>query len=415
MGEPALQRLPVLLGRTMALAGIVLVALNLRTAVTGISPIVGPISADIPLDTLGFGILSMVPPVAFAAAGIFAASGARRLGLELFTLIALMSMVAGHLVRGAASGFAELLVGTILALAGAGVGNVILPPLVKRYFPDRIGLLTSLYATIVTLSTVLPPLVAVRVAESAGWRVSLALWAVVGVVATIPWIVVVARLRRTDAQGRTPKLGAGRRLYGVWRSRTAWAIAIVFSTSSINVYTLFAWLPQLLVETTSATEAEAAALLSLYAAMGIPSAMLVPLIAERLRNVSSLVFLGIVASITGCFGLLFVPTVLTPLWVALAGSCPVLFATALVLINLRTRDEAASASLSGFVQGVGYTIGAVGALAFSLLYDATGGWTVPLLLVVGCLIACVVPGRALRSNSMVEDDLEAAEAVSARR
>ena len=187
--------MPLWAGRMMALVGILLVALNLRTAVASISPIAAQIGADIPLTALGLGLIGMVPPVAFAASGFLAAPGARKLGLERMLILAILAMVAGLLVRAAAGNYTVLLVGNVIALAGAGVGNILLPPLVKRYFPDRIGLLTSLYVTVMSVSTALPAGLAAPITSAVGWRASLGMWSILALTSAIPWIVLLHQNR----------------------------------------------------------------------------------------------------------------------------------------------------------------------------------------------------------------------------
>src|SRR5690606_20075410 len=90
-----------------------------------------------------------------------------------------------------------LLLSTALIFAGVGMGNILLPPLVKKHFPDRLGAMMTIYTTAMALSTFLPPLVAVPVADAAGWRVSLAMWGVFALAGTIPWVLMLLR-GRTD-------------------------------------------------------------------------------------------------------------------------------------------------------------------------------------------------------------------------
>src|SRR6185312_6031326 len=134
---PESRRLPLWAGRTVALLGIILVALNLRTAVAAISPIVSEIGTEIPLSAVGLGLLGMLPPVCFALFGILTPLATRRASLELITTLALVGVLVGHLLRATSASFTMLVVGSVVTFAGMSVGNVLLPPLVKRYFPDR--------------------------------------------------------------------------------------------------------------------------------------------------------------------------------------------------------------------------------------------------------------------------------------
>jgi CP family cyanate transporter-like MFS transporter len=402
---------PLWAGRTLALAGIILVAANLRTAVAALSPIVDEISADIPLTATAIGVLGMLPPVCFAVFGIFTPVFTRRLGLENVLVLALVAMLAGHITRGLAGSLTALVIGSIVTFAGLGVGNVLLPPLVKKYFPDRVGLVTSLYVTVVSLSTLIPPLIAVPVADAAGWRVSLGLWLLPALVALVPWVSMFVR-HRVEATPVAIEEAEPALLGAIWRSSIAWALAVVFAASSLNAYAMFAWLPQLLIDSAGVTPAQAGTLLSVYAAMGIPCALLIPWLTARMKNVAVLIYVGVACFLIGDLGLLLAPATLTWLWVVLAGLGPLFFPLALVLINLRTRTHQGSVALSGFVQSVGYTLGALGPLSVGLLHELTGAWTAPIIFLICTALAVTVAGAVIARPHLLEDDLAKPRTVS---
>ena len=386
-----------------------LVALNLRTAVAAVSPIVAQIGVDIPLSAVGLGVLGMLPPVCFALFGILTPLATRRVSLETMTALALVAILAGHLLRSASTSFGMLVAGSVVAFAGMSIGNVLLPPLVKRYFPDRVGLVTSLYATVISVSTFLPPFLAVPVAESAGWRVSLGMWAVTTVLAIVPWCALLVSARADRAAEREPttreiEAASAAALGRVWRTPVAWSIMVVFCVSSINVYTFFAWMPDMLHDIAGSSAGEAGALLGLYAAMGLPTSLLVPILAARMRNVGVVIHGAVVLLLVGDLGLLLVPHFATWLWICLAGLGGLLFPLALVLINARTRSHEGSVALSGFAQGVGYTIAALGPLLFGALHAATGGWTWPLIFLTLVALAPIAAGIVLSRPRMIEDE-----------
>jgi CP family cyanate transporter-like MFS transporter len=189
-------------GRLVVLAGIVLVGLNLRIAVAAVSPIIDVVRQDFTLTDTQVGLLGTVPVASFAVFGSLATPVARRLGLEPTMVLALLLSMSGELLR-ALAGSAPAFIGwSVIALGGLGMGNVLLPPLVKRYFPDRIGTVTAAYSVAMSVSTAVPPLVALPVAQAAGWRWSVGMWAILGFAAVVPWVVVIAQsvsARRTFA------------------------------------------------------------------------------------------------------------------------------------------------------------------------------------------------------------------------
>lgn len=408
---------PLWAGRTVALVGIVLVAVNLRTAVAAISPIAEQIAVDVDLDDVGLGLIGAIPPVAFALSGLVGAALARRVGLEPLTVLCIVAIVVGQVVRGVAPSYLVLLAGSVVTFAGIGVANILLPPLVKRYFPDRVGLLTAVYVAMLAIGTAVPSALAVPIADSAGWRVSVGMWSALALVSLAPWIVVADRHRRDRRAARAaPAGGLGSedeeaglpqpvRMPGrIARSRTAWGIAVIFAVSSFNAYACFSWLPRLLVDTAGVGQADAGVLLALYSLVGLPSALVVPPLVARMTNAGWVVWAGAAAIVSGFLGLLLAPAAAPWLWVALAGLGPLLFPAALVLVNLRTRTEHGSIAMSAFAQGVGYTGGAAGPLLIGVLYEATDGWRVPIVVFLATAVAAIAAGFALRRRGYVEDE-----------
>ena len=392
-------------GRTVALLAIVFLALNLRSAVAAISPITEEIGRDIELTTLGVGLIGALPPVFFALAGVIAPPIARRLGLEFAVLLSAVLMVAGHLVRAFAGSYIALVAGSALALGAMGIANVLLPPVVKRYFNDKIGLVTAIYVTLMSISTAVPALTAAPIADSLGWRTSLGMWSLTAAIAAVPWLLVFVRRHHERPGESAPIVAVPERIRSqLWRSRTAWAIAAAFAISSINAYAMFAWLPTLLVERAGASHVEAGALLALYSFVAVPGSIIAPILVVRLRHPVWIMQSGVAFFLLGYLGLLLAPATATWLWVGLAGMGPILFPVALTLINVRTQSQQTSAALSGFVQGIGYTLAAFAPPLIGVLHEASGGWVVPLV-VLSVVAAVAIPtGIALSKPRFVEED-----------
>jgi CP family cyanate transporter-like MFS transporter len=401
---------PLARGRILALAGIVLVALTLRTAVGAVSPIIGTIETDIPLDALLLATIGAAPPLIFGLSGLLAPVASRRWGLEGALVVAMALQLVGHLMRALAPNSGLLLAGTVLALLGAGVGNVLLPPVVKRYFPDRIGLITAVYVTVLSIGATVPPVVAVPIADAAGWRISLGVWALAALVAAAPWVIQLLRSGRhvenldTEARGlEAAQAGIGRRLF---RSPIAWSMALIFGLASMHAYAMFAWMPSLTAALSKVDATQAGVLLGVFAVCGIPSALLAPILTTRLPSVRPLIAAALVLFVAGYAGFLAVPTAAPLLWSVLVGMGTILFPVALTLINLRTRTQAGAVALSGFVQGIGYLLAAAGPLVVGLTHDASGGWVVPIWFLLGTLVLAVPGLVVLGRQRFVEDESE---------
>ncbi len=423
---------PLWQGRTLALVGIVLVAFSLRSAVASLSPVIDHIAEDFPVSPVAVGLIGAAPPVCFALFGLLTPLFERRFGLERVAVTAIALMAVGMLLRGLAFDSVGLLAATAVVFAGVGSGNVLLPPLVKKYFPDRIGVMMTVYSTTLAVSTFLPPLVAVPLADALSWRVSLGMWGLFAAIALVPWVTLLLRERSnpmpapTETEKIDPTDGrhdlqdavavatgpistspANPRYFArLWRLPLAWALALVFATSSTMAYVSFAWMPTMLVDIGDVTPATAGFLLSLFALIGLPCSMLVPILVVRYQATRPLFFVGVVAGLVGVLGLLLAPTAALALWVCVFGLSAIMFPLSLVLLSIRARTPESAVALSGFVQSIGYAIAAVFPLLVGLLHETTQGWQVPLFVVGGVLVAAIPAGIVAGRRVTIEDEWE---------
>ena len=393
-------------GRILALVGIVLLAFSLRSAVASLSPLFDAIGEDFVLPAAVLGLIGTVPPLCFAVFGLLASGFERRFGLERTTLVALSAVALGLVARAAAVDAYGLLLGSALVFAGVGVGNVLLPALVKKYFPDRIGLMTTVYSTMMAISTFVPPLIAVPVADAAGWRTSLGLWAVFALAGLAPWIVLAVRARRA-ALAEVDIEPVSTRVFGrMWRLPTAWALAVTFFVSSAVAYTSFAWLPKILVDTAGVTPQVAGSLLSLFALIGLPASLVVPVLVARRGVVLPLFIVASASGVLGAGGLLVAPASAPWLWVTLLGILPLLFPLVLTSVGLRTRTHDATVALSSFAQSLGYGVTMLMPIGVGLIHDATGSWTVPLVMLLAISLLAVPAGVVIARRKTVEQEWE---------
>lgn len=384
-----LTRRSLIEGRLLVLAAIIMSALTLRAAVTAFSPLAEQIGDDIGYGTAIVGVFGMLPTAMFGVAGLVTPFAVRRFGLERTVLLAMLLAGFGSLARVFSSGTGELLALSGVALLGMGIGNVVIPPLVKRYFADRLASISSLYIVMVQLSTVIPAFVAVPLAEAHGWRISMGVWALVGFAAAVPWLVVLRDRRGRDKADTTALPSETPTATGkVWRSPVAWGMAGMFGMTSLTTYAMFTWLPTILADA-GASAAFGGNMVALFALIGLIPALGAPTVVSRMRNPFPVVVACMVLFVIAFAGLLIAPMGAPLLWVVLLGLGPSTFPMALTLINLRTRTPQGSAALSGFTQGVGYVVACVGPLLFGILHTATGGWLAPfglLLVALGVLL-----------------------------
>ncbi len=392
---------PLLQGRALAFAAILLAAFNLRTAVTSITPLLDHLGHTFGFGTTFTGVLGMLPSAAFALFGMATPMLARRFGLERTALLAMGLAAAGLVLRSCSAGVLSLLFGSIVALAGMGIGNVVVPPLVKRYFANRVGTVSTLYITVLQLGTMLPALLAVPLAEQAGWRVSLGIWSLLAVAAALPWLMLARRRPHPDPL--EPAVDANAAPHGkVWRTPLAWGMTLMFGMTSLMTYSMFTWLPRIVVEA-GASHAFGGLMVAVFAALGVLPSLTMPALAVRLRNPFPLVLIGVGAFVIAFAGLLFAPMMAPWLWVGLLGVGPSTFPLALTLINLRTRTPAGSAALSGFMQGVGYSFSCLGPFLFGWLHEMSGAWYLPFGFLAVCLVVLLAASWVACKPQKLED------------
>jgi CP family cyanate transporter-like MFS transporter len=292
-------------------------------------------------------------------------------------------------------------------MLAAGVGNVIVPGLVKLYAPRAIGSVTAAYTTAMSISSATPTVLGLWISDVYGWRWSLASWAVVSLVGALPWLLVVPFAKaRGIAQTQDTSIAEPQpHSSTLWRSPTAVSVMVIFSVSGATAYTWFAMLPVILVDISGLSAAQAALSLGLFAVIGIPLSLAIPPLGARRGWAPKLVTAAVVFGVLGIGGLLVIPTVLPFLWVTLLGLAPLAFHLSMTLIGQRTRHHIVALDLSGFVNTMGYTIAALGPLLVGLLFQATGTWTVGLI-ILGSTVLIQIPAIwVLARESFVEDEL----------
>jgi CP family cyanate transporter-like MFS transporter len=374
---------------------VLLIALNLRAAIAGLSPLLPDVRADLGLSRAAAGLLTTLPLVCFAVLSPPAALLGRRIGIEMALMLAMVGLVAGSLLRTLLPGVGWMVVGTGVIGAAITVGNVLVPSAVKRDFADRQGLVTGLYTAALTAGAALASAVSAPLAHHAGlgWRGSLLAWAVLAALAGVVWL---PQLRAHQSADRLP-IGTGS---SVWRSPVTWALAVFMGMQALAFYAMLAWLPALLQDAGVAAVGAGWAL-ALFNLLGIASALVLPGLAGRRADQRSLALLVSGGWALGVAGLLAAPS-LYLLWSPIAGLAQGAgISLALTLIVLRARHPAAARDLSGTVQSVGYLIGASGPLLLGALRDASGGWAVPLLALLGVIAVMAMASWPAAGNRQV--------------
>lgn len=340
------------------------------------SPLLGPISEDLPLDAVTTGTLGMLPTAGFAVMGFLAPPLLRRIQLEHLLLVSILLTTLGQVGRALGWNIPAFLVFTWIAMLGIGVVNVVIPPLLMKYFPDKTGILATLHITLLGASTAVAAQSAIPLGNLYGWRFSIGIWAAVSAIAAIPWLILLTD-KRTVARSKTSPAHDGpsppANAIKPWRSSIGWGAALIFAGCSSNTFAALSWLPAVLVDRGMRQET-AGSMLALYSILAVPVALIVPLVVVRMPRPLPVAILFVLAFAIGYGGIIFAPPASALVWVVIAGLGQGAYAFAFTMINKRTRTQSGSGILSGFAQGVGYALASVGPFLFGLLHHPGDGW-----------------------------------------
>jgi len=390
----------------LVVVGIVLAALNLRPAITSLGALLEEVRDGLGMSGSVAGLLTSVPPLCFAAFGVMAPRLARRFGPSAVVCAGMLAITAGLLIRPYVGGTAGFLAGSALALMGIAVSNVLMPVIVKRWFPDRVGSMTGLYSMALALGTAAAAAVTVPMTESLGgsWRSGLAVWAGLAAAAVVPWIALVRhREAPAEAPSRARETERARPELRITRSRTAWALAVFFGLQATAAYITMGWMAQIFRDA-GVSAGTAGLLLAVTMAMGVPLAFVIPRVATRLAHQGPIVVVLGVCGLAGYAGLYLAPAGGAWAWALLLGVANCAFPLALTMVGMRARTGAGVAQLSAFAQSAGYLISIPGPLLVGVLYQHSGGWGLPIALMAGLMIPQMAVGVLAGRDRTVEDE-----------
>ncbi len=383
----------------LLLVGVLLLGANLRAGITAVGPVLPDIEQQGGLTGFEASLLVSLPLIAFAVISPFAPRLAESLGLERVLGLALAVLALGIIIR-STPGPGFIWIGTMLLGAAIAVMNVLIPALIKRDWPHKIGPMTGVYQSVTALTAALASGVVVPIAQVApsGWRFALGIWAgtaIIGLAIFLPWIVgrrtptktLPGRsdlrddhgaLRTTTPARRYAKLPLG--------SALAWQVTAYMGLQSTVYYTMVTWLPAVQVFN-GASAVEAGWYHFAFQACGLVGTLFTASMIPRTRSQSGLGILFTSSAVIGVIGLLTMPG-LSLLWALFIGFCTGgAIVLAMALFGLRTVDYHQAAGLSSMAQSVGYLLAALGPVMIGVLRDATGTWTIPLLTILGVIIA----------------------------
>jgi CP family cyanate transporter-like MFS transporter len=383
----------------MPAAVLVALALCLRGPFAAVGPLVEDLAAEYGVGLPSLAVLTALPLLCFASASPVAPALAARLGLRRAVLAGAVAVAMGIGVR-AASG-PGLFAGTVVLACGIAVVNVLLPAVVRADHGPRasavLGATTASIALSASLGAGLAQPFAALTGSATG---SLLVWLAPVAVA----VAAFAVFGLSGTGGARPRPATGTRF--ILRDRVALAVTVYFGLQAMSFYTMLAWLPTILLDTAGVELATGGALLALAAALGAPAALVVPRGAARARDQSRWIWAVTIPNALALVGLIVAADAAPAMWALLYGlGTGAAFPLAMTLMVLRTTDAAQTGRLSASAQSVGYLLAAAGPLGVGLLHDAVDGWRIPMVVLIGLLVAQIAAGLAAARGRFVADQL----------
>jgi len=374
----------------LMILGIVFIAANLRTPLTSVGPLVSLIKDDVHISNTLAGLITTVPLLAFALLSPLVPKLARRYGVERIIFIALIFLTVGIGIR-SLSGAANLYMGTAILGFAIAVCNVLLPSIIKRDFPNKIGSMTGVYSISMSLSGAIASGISVPLAVNSGlkWQGALGIWGILSFVSILCWL---PQLRNRTKKATATSQRTASNDANVWRSPLAWQVTLFMGIQSMVFYVLIAWLPEIL-KLQGIDSGQSGWYLSIMQLALLPFTFIVPVLAGRMSSQRLLVAVTAILLLTGTLGLLYGNSATILLWIVILGiGVGFAFSLSMMFFGLRTENAHQAAELSGMAQSVGYLLAAIGPALIGYLHDATNSWNLPLYILLGASVLLFLVG-----------------------
>lgn len=389
------------------MAAILLISCCLRAPITGVGPMIGIIRDDLNLANSAAGMLTTIPLLAFAVVSLFVGKLSSRFQAGQVMLWGLIATGAGILCR-SYLGMAGVFAGTVVIGIGIAVGNVLIPAFIKAYFPGKVGMMTGVYTSLMAIFSGIAGAVSIPMFSLWGWKNALAVWIFLLAAAILLWLPsrscsLEKKAPTLEPQPQAgivqPAAGAkGIGLITLARDSMTWWVSAYMGVQSLIFYCFVAWFATI-VQSKGFDAQTAGYFNSAYMLVGIPGSLILPMISDRCKNQSALaVGLGVLYMGGMASMLLTKGTSLLIASILCCGFCAgASLSFAMLLFVMHTSSAADASALSGLAQSIGYALAAAGPVCMGKLYDVTGGWTIPLvvmLVMVGVLtVAGLFSGR----------------------
>ncbi|GGC95971.1 putative transporter YycB [Thalassobacillus devorans] len=384
--------------KLLFIIGVIFVAFNLRPAITGVGPLISSIRIDLGISYGAAGFITTLPLISFAVFSFLAPQLGNRFGYERMVFAGLVTLMLGISIRYIAAP-PTLYTGTALVGIGIAISNVLLPGIIKGRYPGRIGLMTAVYTTSMSVFSAVGSGLSIPLVQGLGlgWEKALFAWILLAMIAALLWIPQLSRPVKNEDKTFARLSGPP-----IWQSKIAWQVTIFMGLQSFLFYSLITWLPEIMTGKGLGIAA-AGWMVSTMQLAGLPMTFLTPVLADRFRNQRGLIIMIGVLYLTGLTGMLVSTTTgwLTGSVMLMGMGQASSISLALTLLGLRAANARDSAALSGMAQSFGYALAAIGPTLIGMILDVSATVITPIVIFIGILVVMIAAGLGATRNQTV--------------
>ncbi|KRE66571.1 MULTISPECIES: MFS transporter [Micrococcaceae] len=388
---PAKPRSAVVFG----VIALVLIGLNLRAGITGASALLHDLQSVLGYGALVAAIIPSIPTLCFAVAGAATSWLSGKVGVEKAILLSLALLAGGLLLRGIpATGM--LVAGSVVGMSGLAICNVAMPSFIREHFASRTSLMTAVYTVTMTTGGTLTSVLVVPLAQALG-SPSAAVGAVgiAAVAAFLGFLPVALHAHRNAA----PASGLRVSPWPLLRTRKGQLLTAIFALQALLAYALLSWFPYMLT-TMGLSASDSGLMFGLMQLVSVPAGMVLIAIGSRPRMLRPAFYLVSITMAVGILALLVLPVGLAAAPAVLLGFGLGIFPLVMVMISRSGTSTAETTALSTLAQSSGYLLATVGPFGMGLLHSATGGWILPLVLLLALALVQIVVSHLITGHAM---------------
>ena len=344
----------------LIILGVIFLSLILRTPITSVGAILGPLKSILDINNTVAGFITTIPLIAFAIFSPMVAKLSNKAGLEKTLLLAVITISIGLALRFYINTYVFFLTTFIIGV-GITVGNVLLPGLVKKYYPEKLGLMTGFYAVVMNVGAAVAagisyPILSTNIGgEKFSTGLAVNIWLILAVINIFVYTAMSKNSSVSEVKDSHEKV------HGYFKYSKMWTIMLSMGLQSALFYCSVSWFSEIMISK-GFTPETAGLLLSISQFAQFPSTFIVPILADKLHNkliIPVVITIGYLVSLVGMLYTSgnFVIMLTFIIIFALAGGGS--FSYVMYLFSVKSRNESEAADISGLAQSGGYLLAAV--------------------------------------------------------